>query len=193
MRTGSAGTKRAAFEALSSGAVSVVHLATHGTLATADKYELTKGELKMAGGQSLYAAEVQAMPLERMDLAVLSGCETGTGKQQNWDLMEAGNVTESEGVVGWYRAFLVAGARTVVASLWKVEDNSTRLLMERFYANMLTKMPKGAALREAMLWLRQQKGYSDPAFWAPFILVGDAFSPLRLGWYAILFSGCIHC
>jgi CHAT domain-containing protein len=180
-----AGTKRAVVEVLSSGAVSVMHLATHGTLASAERHDLTKGEVKLGGGESLFASEVQAMRLEQMELAVLSGCQTGTGEQQNWAAMKAGNVSESEGVVGWYRALIVAGARTVVASLWRVEDNSTKLLMERFYTNMLErKMSKGAALREAMLWLRGcegkdgRKAYQQPMFWAPFIVVGDSFSTL---------------
>jgi CHAT domain-containing protein len=167
--------------------VALWHVATHGTLAAAAKHDLTLGELVLAHGESLYASEVQSMPLKAMELAVLSGCTTGAGVRRDFGAGKAGNVSESEGVVGWYRALLVAGARTVIASLWKVSDQSTNQFMTRFYANLLAAdgngkrtMSKGAALREAMLWLRAQSGFKDPMHWAPFILVGDAFSPLQL-------------
>jgi CHAT domain-containing protein len=61
-----------------------------------------------------------------------------------------------------------------VASLWTVSDESTALLMERFYASLRTGFPPSAALREAMQLLRQQ--FDHPYFWAPFVTVGDGLT-----------------
>ena len=91
----------------------------------------------------LTAEEVGTMNLDSVGLTVLSACETGLGRAAG-----------GEGLLGLQRAFQVAGARTTVASLWKVDDQATRLLMERFYRNMWEKdMGKLAALREAQLWM----------------------------------------
>ena len=76
----------------------------------------------------LTAEEVAALDLSATRLAVLSACETGLGP-----------VAGGEGVLGLQRAFQVAGTQTVVASLWKVGDESTRVLMERFYENLWEK------------------------------------------------------
>ena len=74
---------------------------------------------------------------------VLSACDTGLGA-----------VAGGEGLTGLQRAFQIAGAKTVVASLWKVEDRATQELMRRFYENLwIKKMSKIDALREAQLWM----------------------------------------
>jgi CHAT domain-containing protein len=84
---------------------------------------------------------VQALDLRGTELVVLSACETGLGA------MEYG-----QGVLGLQRAFQAAGARAVVASLWKVDDAATSVLMERFYVNLWEKkLPKLEALRQAQL------------------------------------------
>ncbi|MEQ9408221.1 MAG: CHAT domain-containing protein [Fuerstiella sp.] len=89
----------------------------------------------------LRASEIEASSLQGVDLVVLSACETGLGKAAG-----------GEGLTGLQRAFQLAGARTVVASLWKVEDNSTTQLMKLFYTNLWEKkMSKLDALREAQL------------------------------------------
>lgn len=132
----------------------------------------------------LTAEEVATLDLTRVDLAVLSACETGLGK-----------VAGGEGVLGLQRAFQIAGARTTVTSLWKVHDQATRLLMERFYENLWQKrMGKLAALREAQLWilhgqviqeadsrglvtlkedLQKDGNRVPPYYWAAFVLSGD--------------------
>jgi CHAT domain-containing protein len=90
---------------------------------------------------TLSAQEASALDLRGAELVVLSACDTGLGK-----------VAEGEGVLGLQRAFQMAGARTVVASLWKVNDAATSLLMEEFYANLWQKkLPKLEALRQAQL------------------------------------------
>ncbi|MEM0927345.1 MAG: CHAT domain-containing protein [Planctomycetota bacterium] len=91
----------------------------------------------------LRASEIETASMQGVDLVVLSACETGLGA-----------VAGGEGLTGLQRAFQVAGARSVVASLWQVEDRSTQELMKRFYDNLWQKkMSKLDALREAQLWL----------------------------------------
>jgi CHAT domain-containing protein len=91
----------------------------------------------------LSATEIETTSLQGVDLIVLSACETGLGA-----------VAGGEGLTGLQRAFHVAGARSVIASLWKVDDRATQILMERFYKNLWQeKMSKIDALREAQLWM----------------------------------------
>jgi CHAT domain-containing protein/tetratricopeptide (TPR) repeat protein len=130
----------------------------------------------------LTALEVEALDLSGVELAVLSACETGLGE-------EAGG----EGLLGLQRAFQLAGAHSVVASLWQVDDRATRELMVRFYENLWKrKMSKVEALRQAQLWmlkegigrgmvdirvpedrLPKEDGRLAPYFWAAFSLSGD--------------------
>jgi len=96
----------------------------------------------------LTAEEVQALDLRGTELVVLSACETGLGK------LEYG-----QGVLGLQRAFQAAGARAVVASLWRVDDAATAVLMEQFYTNLWSKkMPKLEALRQAQLTVLNNPG-----------------------------------
>jgi CHAT domain-containing protein len=78
-------------------------------------------------------------------------------------------VASGDDVVGLTRGFLYAGSRSIVASLWSVEDKSTAELMGAFYGN-LSKLPKREALREAQLKTRQ--AFPHPFFWAAFELTG---------------------
>ena len=96
----------------------------------------------------LTAEEVQSLDLRGTELVVLSACETGLGQGYY-----------GQGVLGLQRAFQAAGARAVVASLWKVDDAATSALMEQFYANLWTKkMPKLEALRQAQLTVLNNPG-----------------------------------
>lgn len=96
-------------------------------------------------------------------LVVLSACQTALGKD-----------VRGEGLVGITRGFMYAGASSVVASLWKVDDEATSELMRHFYSNLLQKrMPAAAALREAQNTIRQQPEWSAPYFWAAFTIQGD--------------------
>jgi CHAT domain-containing protein len=138
-------------------------------------------------GGILTAEAIAGLPLQNLELAVLSACETGLGE-----------VAGGEGVFGLQRAFHLAGARSVVASLWKVSDRGTQLLMTRFYENLWQKkMPKLEALREAQLWMLRElpkqpelmrsirglelvenqnpdrEGRLPPYYWAAFVLSGD--------------------
>jgi len=115
----------------------------------------------------LTAEEVTYLDLSRCDLVVLSACETGLGRPEG-----------GEGMIGLRRSFRQAGARTVISSLWKVRDDSTQELMERFYENLwLRKMGKLEALRQAQLWMlernRKESGDALPSTWGAFVLDGD--------------------
>ncbi len=134
----------------------------------------------------LTALEVADLDLSRVRLVTLSACETGLGQSAG-----------GEGLLGLQRAFQTAGAKTVVASLWKVSDKATQALMGRFYDNLWRKkMSKIEALRDAQRWLlhegAKQPGLSrglefspsraetpsstaglSPRYWAAFELSGD--------------------
>jgi CHAT domain-containing protein len=116
----------------------------------------------------LTAAEVSWFDLEGMGLAVLSACETGRGTP-----------AAGEGTLGLVRGFRLAGARRVVASLWKVDDDATALWMERFYeAHLGRGLEPSAAAREAAIAVRGhtdaagKRPFSLPRFWAAFVVYG---------------------
>lgn len=102
-------------------------------------------------------------------LVTLSACQTGRNV-----------VGGGDELLGLMRAFLSAGAASLILTCWAVEDRSTACLMERFYRNLAAGRTKGQALRRAQLQFLQgpdgleTKGYSHPYFWAPFFLVGSA-------------------
>jgi CHAT domain-containing protein len=117
------------------------------------------------GSSWVTALELAGLNLWGTELVVMSACDTGRG-----------DVKLGQGVYGLRRAFVVAGAETVVMSLWKVNDETTRVLMEAYYRNLLTGQGRATALREAMRWVSLI--YPHPHYWAPFIALGrDA--PLR--------------
>jgi CHAT domain-containing protein len=108
----------------------------------------------------LTAEDVSGLDLLGTELVVLSACETGLGE-----------VRRGEGVFGLRRAFVLAGARTLVMSLWKVPDTQSAELMQRFYENLATGLPRAEALRAAQLELAAR--YPHPWFWGAFICQGD--------------------
>jgi CHAT domain-containing protein len=112
------------------------------------------------------ALELAGLNLWGTQLVVLSACDTGRG-----------DVQLGQGVYGLRRAFMVAGAETVVMSLWKVNDETTRSLMEAYYTNLLAGQGRATALREAMRTV--QRAHAHPYYWAPFIAMGRD-TPLRL-------------
>ena len=94
---------------------------------------------------------------------MLSACQTALGK-----------LVRGEGLVGLTRGFLHAGARAVLASLWKVDDRATARLMEVFYRGLLQqRLRPTAALRAAQRDLAASKRWSSPYHWAGFVLQGD--------------------
>jgi tetratricopeptide (TPR) repeat protein len=112
----------------------------------------------------LNGEDVVGLDLLDTELVVLSACETGLG-----------DVRSGEGVFGLQRVFILAGARTLVMSLWKVPDQQTQELMVDFYQRILAGTPRAVALREAQLEVKAR--HPDPQYWGAFILQGDP-SPL---------------
>jgi len=105
------------------------------------------------------------------DLVTLSACNTGVGK-----------IEEEEGVTNLVQAFLVSGARAVVASLWSADDAYTGTVMERFYTHIAQGQEKAEALRQAKLDVLAKYGKQvPPYYWGGFILVGDGGAPIALG------------
>ncbi len=98
-----------------------------------------------------------------VDLVVLSACSTALGKE-----------VRGEGLIGLTRGFMYAGASSVLASLWKVDDEATAELMKRFYDNLLRRgMTPAEALRAAQNSIRQEPQWSSPYYWAGFTLQGE--------------------
>jgi CHAT domain-containing protein len=110
----------------------------------------------------LTALDVTGMDLLGTELVVLSACQTGEG-----------DIQVGEGVIGLQRAFTIAGAKTLVMSLWSVDDQATRELMVGFYKLLMAGEGKADALRHAQEELRSRPEYSDPYYWAAFICQGD--------------------
>jgi CHAT domain-containing protein len=146
----------------------LVHFAVHGLvgerhpeLSGLALTRLAPDGQKLDGFLSLH--DIYNLPL-RAQLVTLSACNTALGK-----------AVRGEGLIGLTRGFLYAGVPRVVASLWKVGDDETADLMERFYHHLLVKRrsPTGA-LRHAQIEMWQQQKHGEPSFgWAAFIVQGD--------------------
>ncbi|MEO0164924.1 MAG: CHAT domain-containing protein [candidate division WOR-3 bacterium] len=145
----------------------IIHFATHGKLAPGDsalesKIILSKddendGELRV---REIFNMEIDAY------LVTLSACETG----QLRGFSEGAYIGDE--LTGLSRAFIYAGTPSVIASLWKVSDVSTALLMAQFYKN-LRGADKTKALCDAQRWLMKKEYFDKPFFWAPFVVIGD--------------------
>lgn len=145
----------------------IVHFATHGLLNN-EHPELSGVVLSLfdengraqEGFLRLHDIYNLEFPVE---LVVLSACNTGLGKD-----------VKGEGLIGLTRGFMYAGASSVVASLWKVDDEATAELMRLFYGHMLGDgLSPAAALRKAQMTMSQQKRWESPYFWAGFVIQGQ--------------------
>ena len=159
LQDGDKGTRQA-FSEIAESEASLLHLATHGFYKP-DEHRGTENELKplmlervglyLSGDYSsdpeactIRGAQVSKMEMDSMDIVVLSACQTGLG-----DVFEGKQYGLSE-------AFRTAGAKTILASLWSVHDEATRLLMQQFYAEVIKGVPLNEALRKAQQYLRNE-------------------------------------
>ena len=144
--------------------VSLIHIAAHG--------DAERGEIALASncpsrrsprkGDFMLTMEDVVKVGTRAKLVVLSCCHSGKGQ-----------IMRSEGVVGISRAFLAAGARSVLVTLWDVDDRATKEFMIRFYGHLKRdKLSANESLHQTMKWMRDSKRYRIRD-WSPFVLIGD--------------------
>lgn len=128
--------------------------------------DTTRGQVSGIDDGILTAEEAQYLHLDSTELVVLSACETGLGE-----------IVNGEGVYGLQRAFRAAGAKSVLMSLWKVDDLATETLMKNFYKHWLDDgLNKHDALWQAKLDLRNDKNHPQwalPYYWGAFVLIGE--------------------
>ena len=172
--TGTEATKDEVLKRITSAAL--VHIAGHGRKETGEialapnpgwqkHYDgSSRSKAKNKGPKEddymLKMSDVQAVKL-RAKLVVLSCAHSGRGG------------IKSEGVVGIARAFLAAGARSVLASLWAISDQGTMKFMKSFYQHLGDGKTASVALHQAMKCLRESEQFSAVKYWAPFVLIGD--------------------
>ena len=139
------------------GSVGLVHIAAHGSMDT--------GEIALAPDDAnmdfiLTMRDVLRVEM-RARLVVLSCCHSAQGK------------IKAEGVVGIARAFLGAGARSVLVSLWAIDDKATLEFMKNFYQLLVKGKSASEALNQAMNCMRESEEFGVVKYWAPFVLIGD--------------------
>ncbi|UXP30966.1 CHAT domain-containing protein [Reichenbachiella agarivorans] len=152
----------------------ILHIATHGYFEESSDRDnpLLYSGLFLSGATSNYrlkkqegedgiltAYEAMHLNLSQTQMVVLSACETGMGRIEN-----------GEGVYGLQRAFLIAGSKSVIMSMWKVNDQTTMELMSDFYARLETARDKHVTFREAQLALKEL--HPSPKYWGAFNIVG---------------------
>lgn len=182
------------FKSLNGEPIDVIHIATHGFYFpdretnqslffnnlgsyTNRDYSMLYSGLLFAGANNawtgkeigkgvedgiLTAEEISHIDLSKTNLVVLSACETGLG-----------DVDKINGVIGLQRGFKRAGVKSVLMSLWKVDDEATQILMVEFYKNLMNGKTKHQSLKDAQKYLRQVDNgkYDKPEYWASFILL----------------------
>ena len=155
----------------------MLHIATHGFFLHDDRIAnpLLRSGLALSGANLnagtnengvLTALEASNLNLWGTRLVTLSACDTGVGEVRN-----------GEGVYGLRRAFFLAGAETLVMSLWPISDYVTREMMTAYYSGLKTGLGRGDALRQAQLAMLKRKHREHPFYWASFIQAGD-WTPL---------------
>ena len=139
------------------GSVALVHIAAHGEMKTGEIALAPKNDERdfMLTMKDVKNAQIRAR------LVVLSCCHSAHGE------------IKAEGVVGIARAFLGAGARSVLVSLWAIDDKATLEFMKNFYQHLVAGKSASEALNRAMNCMRESTEFSDVTHWAPFVLIGD--------------------
>jgi len=150
----------------------IIHLAVHGF--SDSRFPERSGVVLGLDPNTSDDGLLQVREITRLrfdaDLVTLSACNTAIGKLQG-----------EEGVTDLAEAFLVSGAKSVVASLWSADDTFTHALMDRFYTHIVAGEDQASALRDAKLDLLAKYGKTvSPYYWGAFVLTGDGGSPIRL-------------
>ena len=155
-------TKQAVLEGIDS--VSLIHIAAHGN---AERGQIALAPNRGTDGTGIPQEEDYLMTMEdiskvqlRAKLVVLSCCHSGRGQ------------INCEGVVGIARAFLGSGARSVLVSLWALEDAATEEFMKQFYAHLANGESASESLHQTTKWMRNNR-FTKVSQWAPFLLIGD--------------------
>jgi CHAT domain-containing protein len=143
----------------------VIHLATH-AIAGPDPQESVicfYPQHKGPGEDGLFLPELYGLNLDSTDLVILSTCESGKGE-----------IVDNEGVMSLSRGFLYAGCASTVNSLWKADDQSTKIILQKFHVYLEKGYSKSTALRQAKLdYIHGNAVYTTPNYWAHLILVGN--------------------
>ena len=140
-----------------------MHIAAHGKMETGEialAPNTTRSSVDPAEDYLLTMKDVLKAQI-RARLVVLSCCHSARGE------------VKSEGVVGIARAFLGAGARSVLVSLWAIDDEATMEFMKFFYQQLVRGRSASEALNKAMKSMRESDRFSVVKYWAPFVLIGD--------------------
>jgi tetratricopeptide (TPR) repeat protein len=166
----------------------LLHFATHATVDPNDSARsrmLFTPERGNPGSEYLFLTEAAALPLTGVDLVTLSACDT-----------EGGKMVRGEGVQSFSRAFLAAGARATVTTLWRVADAPTADFMQMFYRHLARGESKAAALQAAKLgFIHSGNQLAEPRYWAAFVLNGDGRAPIPgvLSWMWIAAAAAFVC
>jgi CHAT domain-containing protein len=164
----------AALKALALGDFKIIHIAAHGIR---NEAEPDRAALLLAPGSDSEDGLWQSREIRQArlnaDLVVLSACDTGTGRLEG-----------QEGIMNLARAFLIAGAKSVVASLWQVDDRSTATLMSFFYEHLAAGLEVREALRQAQLdFIKEFGDKAQPYYWAGFEVIGDGTRQINFKTY----------
>ena len=160
--TGTEATKTEVLKRLAS--IALVHIAAHGCMETGEIALSPDPSLsdQIPKGKDCLLTMTDVLNVKlRARLVVLSCCHSGRGD------------IKAEGVVGIARAFLGAGARSVLVSLWAIDDEATLEFMKCFYQNLAEGRSASEALNQAMNFMRKSDKFCEVRFWAPFVLIGD--------------------
>ena len=137
--------------------IALVHIAAHGNMETG---EIALASTKGVKKNILTMRDVLGVQM-RARLVVLSCCHSARGE------------IKAEGVVGIARAFLGAGARSVLVSLWAIDDKATLEFMKNFYQHLVKGISASESLNQTMNCMRESKEFNAVKYWAPFVLIGD--------------------
>ena len=147
----------------------ILHISTHGFFIKSEKIlnPLLKSGIVLSGANKsikerrsegiITALELSGLKLRNTDLVILSACETGVGE-----------IEEAEGVAGINKAFIQAGTKQIIMSLWSVDDKFTAQMMDRFYREIKRGKEYSQALKEVKIWMIKNKN-SHPFYWAGFV------------------------